>query len=91
MLKAYNTSAFVTSILVHFVLLFTFWLIRIGVIPAAPKILVDSIFTEERIQQEFSQNIIETQLAENISNISGGKISTNVSSAASRALPDGQG
>ncbi|MCH7686699.1 MAG: VWA domain-containing protein, partial [Planctomycetes bacterium] len=87
MFKAYNASALVTSMLVHIVLLFTFWLIRIGVIQADPKILVDSIFTEERIQQEFSQEIIETKLAENISNISGGKISTNVSSAASRALP----
>ena len=87
MFKAYNASAFVTSMLVHIVLLFTFWLIRIGVIQADPEILVDSIFTEERIQQEFSQEIIETKLAENITNISGGKLATHVSSAASRALP----
>ncbi|MCH7990404.1 MAG: VWA domain-containing protein, partial [Planctomycetes bacterium] len=87
MFKTRNASALVTSMLVHLVLLFTFWLIRIGVIQADPKILVDSIFTEERIQQEFSQEIIETKLAENLSIISGGKLATNVSSAASRALP----
>jgi hypothetical protein len=87
MLKAYNVSAVVTSMLVHIVLLFTFWLIRTGVIQADPKILVDSIFTEERIQPEFSQDIIETKLAENLTNISGGKLATNVSSAASAALP----
>ena len=87
MFKAYNVSALVASMLAHIVLLFTFWLIRIGVIHADPKILVDSIFTEDRIQQEFSQELIETKLAESITIISGGKISTNVSSAASRAVP----
>ena len=87
MFKTRNASALVTSMLVHLVLLFTFWLIRIGVIQADPKILVDSIFTEDRTQQEFSKELIETKLAETPSIISGGKLATNVSSAASRALP----
>lgn len=82
-----NASALVVSTAVHIVLLFVMWMVQMGVLHSEPDILVESIFSEERIQQEFSQEIVETELAETITTISGGKVSTNVSTAASRALP----
>ena len=87
-LRQFNIPAFTVSIVVHTVLLIVLSLITMAdeIIEAA--FVVDSVLEEERPEEEFIQDEVETQEdATTLSNVTGGTVSQSVGAAAVKPSP----
>ena len=89
MAKPRTFSAFGVSVVVHAALLSAMWMIKINLIDEPPDIAVESIFDENRTPQEITQELDpNTDLAESMSAVSGGVVSTTAGT--SNAQPKAQ-
>jgi hypothetical protein len=67
-------SAISVSLMVHVLILAAFALIRYGLIDKEP-ILLETVFSEERQQEEFSQELdLNTEISENLNPVAGGVV-----------------
>jgi len=67
-------SAVTVSLTVHVLILLAFALIRYGLIDKEP-ILLETVFSEERQQEEFSQELdLNTEISENLNPVAGGVV-----------------
>ncbi len=70
------------SLAVHVAILFAFALITYAVMEDRPKFLVESVFSEEREQEEFSQELeVDPTVSENLSMVAGGSVTGAVGAA----------
>lgn len=75
-------SAFGVSMVVHAIILSSMWMIRMNMGGDQPDIAVETVFADERAQQEFSRELdLETDIAETMNTLAGGVVSTAVGSA----------
>ena len=71
------------SLLVHVAVLLAFALILLPAIRQERELLVESVFADERVQEEFSQELdIDTDVSENLSVVAGGAVTDAVGAAA---------
>ena len=79
MLNPASYSAFAISLFLHAVMLVGLWMIKYSLIDERPEIAVESIFSEDRAQEEFTKDLeISTEVAETLNTVAGGTISTTV-------------
>jgi len=79
-----NIPALLISILVHAVLLGSLAVLRFNLYDHRPAAAVQTVFTEDRSQEEFSQDLqIDTTPSESLNLTAGGVQSTNLGAAAS--------
>ena len=75
------------SILFHVGLLAVFAAIKFQLLDEKPLVAVQTIFEEEREQEQFTQELtVDTQVSENMSVVAGGIQSTNVGASAAPAV-----
>lgn len=78
-----NFSAFGVSLGVHVVILFAMGMIHYNLTEEQPDIAVDTVFSEERVQQEFSQELeVSEEISETDNTIAGATATSAVSSGA---------
>lgn len=81
MFKRFDYSAFATSVVLHGVLLLVLWMVRMN-LDRQQEIALETVFAEERVQEQFSRELeVEQEIAETMNTVSGGTVSTNVGSA----------
>ena len=80
-----NYSAFAVSMAVHVVIMLAMWMYRFNVL-GQDEIVVETIFTNERLHQEYSQELEQTEIAEQITLVSGGMVSTAVGASSDPTL-----
>ncbi|MBW3539229.1 MAG: VWA domain-containing protein [Planctomycetes bacterium] len=69
--------AFGASFLVHVAILAALWFIRNTLVQAQPEVVVDSVLDEERVQEEFTQELdVENEIAQTLNVVAGGVAST---------------
>ncbi|MCA9076922.1 MAG: VWA domain-containing protein [Planctomycetaceae bacterium] len=86
MLGLQNLPALIVSLIVHVVLLGLLAAIRYNLIETAPHVAVETVFSEERQQEEFAQDLqVDTTAAETINVVAGGLQTTNISGEVSSA------
>ncbi|MDA0832398.1 MAG: VWA domain-containing protein [Planctomycetota bacterium] len=86
MLRKGSYSGLIISISMHVVFLIAMALIHMDIIQAQPEVEIETFFAEDRAQEEFVQEIEENmQVAESISVVSGGVVSTNIGGGAGMA------
>ena len=87
MARARDYSAFLTSLIVHAVILFAMGMIHHHLTENQPEVAIETIFDDVRDQAEFEQ-VLETDLSvsENLSVTSGGTVSTNVGATSAPAI-----
>jgi hypothetical protein len=79
-------SAVGTSLIVHVTILAAFALIRYSLIDKTP-FLLETVFSDERRQEEFSQELdLNTQVAENLNVVAGGLVTGDVAAATGPAI-----
>ena len=77
-----NVSAFGVSLGIHAVLLGALATIYYDVLQEEPRIVLETIFDQERVQEEFSQELeYDTEIAETLNIVAGGVVSTSVGAA----------
>ncbi len=87
MSKLGNYSAYIVSAVVHLIVLGVMAAIQLNLIQENPDILLETVFSEERDQQEFTQELEETtEAADSINVIPGGVISTAVGATAAPSV-----
>ena len=75
--KSSNYTALGISVGIHVVLLVFMALIKFTILDANAEIVVETVFTDERQQQEFTQELdINTEISESLSIVSGATVST---------------
>jgi hypothetical protein len=80
-----NYSAFAVSMAVHVVIMLAMWMYRFNVL-GQDEIVVETIFINERLHQEYSQELEQTEIAEQITLVSGGMVSTAVGASSEPTL-----
>ncbi|HEX6985906.1 MAG TPA: hypothetical protein VF170_11040, partial [Planctomycetaceae bacterium] len=71
-----------TSLAVHAVILFAFALIQYSLNESVP-ILLETVFSEERRQEEFSQELeLDTTVSENLNPVAGGVVTGAIGASA---------
>lgn len=79
-------SAITVSLTVHVLILAAFALIRYGLINKEP-ILLETVFSEERQQEEFSQELdLNTEISENLNPVAGGVVTGAIGATAGPAV-----
>lgn len=82
LLKTQNFSAFGVSLGIHAVLLCALATLYYDVLQEEPRIVLETIFDQERIQEDFSRELeYETEVAETVNIVSGGVVSTSLGAA----------
>ncbi|HUG94077.1 MAG TPA: vWA domain-containing protein [Planctomycetaceae bacterium] len=82
-----NVYAIVASLVLHVLLLAGMYVIKLKLIDAPPEVAVDTVFDEERMQEQFTQELsLDTDIAENMNPFSGGVQSTVVGQASQPAV-----
>ncbi|MEW4489976.1 vWA domain-containing protein [Thalassoglobus sp. JC818] len=80
-----NIPALLISLIVHFAVLGAMGFYRFQIIKDLDVVAVETIIEDERLQQEFEQDVsVDTQVSESLSVQSGGTISTNIGAAAAQ-------
>jgi len=75
------------SFLVHGAILASMAVITIDLLPESSKVQVNTVFSEERLQQEFTQELeAETQVATSDNLVAGGTVSTTIGASAPPAV-----
>lgn len=79
MSRQQSFSSVTVSLLVHVVALGALYFVRESISEKPPEVVVESVFDDERQQEEFSKELeTETQIAETQNFVTGGVVSTNV-------------
>ncbi|QDT35807.1 vWA domain-containing protein [Stratiformator vulcanicus] len=74
-----TASAVGVSFAVHVIVLIALATIFFDIVNKRPELLVETVFSEERVQEEFSQELeLDTTVSDSLSRVSGGKVSTAV-------------
>lgn len=82
-----QTPAVGASLLFHVALLAGFAAIKFQLLEDKPPVAVQTIFEEEREQEQFTQQLtVDTQVSENLSVVAGGIQSTNVGASSAPAV-----
>ncbi len=77
-----NYSAYGVSLGVHAVILVAMAMIKMTLLDAQPEIAVETVFDEERVQEEFTRELeMDTEVATEINTVSGGMVSTTATAA----------
>lgn len=67
------------SFALHAVILAGMWLIKVHVIDQTPQMVLETIFSDERVQEEFTQEIeTDTEIAETLNVIAGGTVTNAI-------------
>ncbi len=75
-------SAFGISLGVHIGLLIALWMIRYNMVQNQPDVAVETIFTDERVQQEFSQELeLDTTVAETMNPVASSAMAATAGTA----------
>lgn len=82
-----QTPAVIASVLFHVGLLAVFAAIKFQLMEDKPRVAVQTVFTEEREQEQFTQQLtVDTQVSENLSVVAGGIQSTAVGASSAPAV-----
>lgn len=82
-----NSSALVISAVVHFVLLGALGLYKISTGLDLPVVAVETVIDEERLQEEFTQDMqLDTRPSETLSTQAGGVVTTAIGAAAATPI-----
>ena len=77
MFKAASLTAIGTSVVVHGGLLFALALIQMNLLQLQPEVLLETVFDDERVQEEFTRELeSDTEIAETQNFMAGGAIAT---------------
>ncbi|NOX57045.1 MAG: VWA domain-containing protein, partial [Planctomycetes bacterium] len=91
MIRTENISAFVTSVLIHALLLTALGMIRYSLVSEQPEMILETTFDEEElpIQEEFFQELdTNTEIADTANLVAGGEVSTEMASLKEPAVEE---
>lgn len=82
-----NASALLISTVVHVVLLGMMGFYRYSTSQEIPAVAVETVIADERVQQEFEQDLqVDTRVSESLSVTAGGMVTTAIGAAASQPV-----
>jgi hypothetical protein len=85
--RSASFSALGTSVVVHIALLGSLWTIKFALDDGQPEIVLETVFDDERQQEEFTKPLeMDTEIAETQNVIAGGAVSTAVGGSGASAV-----
>ncbi|MFV0444844.1 MAG: VWA domain-containing protein, partial [Planctomycetaceae bacterium] len=83
-----NLPALVISVVMHLFVLAGLFMWRMSVEQKKPKLIVETVFTEEREQEEFTQEMsMDTAVSQNLAVTAGGAVTGQLGSSAANPMP----
>lgn len=80
-------SAVGISVAVHAIVLIAMAMVQMNILEVQPEIALETVFEEERVQEEFSKELeMATEIAETMNVISGGVVSTQIGGSGAPAV-----
>ena len=82
-----NAYAIVASLVLHVLLLAGMYVIKLQLIDAQPDVAVDTVFDEERLQEQFTQDLpVDPEISTTLNPVAGGVVTDAIGSSSQPAV-----